>query len=43
MALEKSFIEIWSDWVLRKFTFLWLPIAAMISIIKRIRKQREEK
>jgi len=39
MALEKSFIEVWSEWVLKKTTFLWLPIAAMISIIKKIRKK----
>ena len=39
MAKEKAWIEVWSEWALKKTTFLWLPFAAFIQIVKKIREK----
>lgn len=39
MAKEKALVEIWSEWFLKKTTFLWLPVAAFIKIIKNLRQK----
>lgn len=39
MAKDKAQIEVWSEWVIVKTTFLWLPIAAFIQIIKKLRQK----
>lgn len=37
MAKDKSVIEVWSEWALKKTTFLWLPVMAFIQIFKKMR------
>lgn len=39
MAKNKALIEVWSEWVLKKTTFLWLPVAAFIQIVKKMREK----
>lgn len=39
MAKEKAKIEIWSEFFLKKTMFIWLPIAALKEIIKRLRNK----
>ncbi len=38
MAKQRSFIERWSEAVVKKTVFLWLPFVALNKIIKKIRK-----
>jgi len=40
MAKDKVLIEVWSEWLLKKTTFLWLPVVAFIKIVQKIRRKQ---
>jgi hypothetical protein len=39
MAIQKSWVEIWSEAILKKTTFIWLPFTAFWHIIKKLREK----
>ncbi|MFH1183149.1 MAG: hypothetical protein V1690_02720 [Candidatus Moraniibacteriota bacterium] len=39
MAIDKSWVETWSEGILKITTFLWLPFMALWHIIKKLREE----